>query len=692
MKLKKYYEDDAWELIEDYFDKIHESLLKANIKGEERQRVTSDLQSHVQMKADEIFDKKGVVTYTDVLEIMGEVGSPAEIAQSYVQDDEAIAISEEELLSTKGGVEIKEVEKPISGMINQLDEEHEELIPSTVEFNKKWEKRLLAWRFIQVLVFTYPWLSLTSNWGWYWYQASNFLVGYYDNRLNTLSVYLLFVFLSALLEYYYFPKNVFSRLNRQFSHQRLSVVIFRYGFLSTLALFVSFPPSIAYIGLITVGAAIFLNHERMINTDFFKHVKRKMENNWLIKSKNGNLIVNWSLTNLLIATVGVYAGLMMLLLVALISAVMRSPENLILFYCFTFLGMILAMSILLLNIRINQKLNQPMVFPQEVDIIVWSFRWFLAVFIVIATTTISTWNVVIWGVLILLPLLAMEQVFTSMVKKETSLECNLGKTLEVAYNELKIIGNPIWPTRNMFNRDKAIASPVIQDLTPEKLTTSKPIYVKASKAKTVQYIPSATPSKMDTTSEQPVITSDPLQKSSPLVSFIEEIISVYVKLIILAFKLAFLSLVIVFVGLISWVSWNQGNIQDWYFYSLLSQYLAYTIIYTSLTLIISSYKLYSKSNTIKHRFWPIYYWLLTLASWFMIGITYYVANPIPYVSGGVLTVLILILASPFIIVQLVSSKRILFRNGNINSEDNSVINKPETPQVIYVKNPVSNES
>ncbi|MFW9994778.1 MAG: hypothetical protein ACFFD4_22240 [Candidatus Odinarchaeota archaeon] len=691
MTLRKDYENDAWELLEDYFDKIRDSLLKASIKGETRQRVVTDLRSHVQMKADEIIARKDMVSYNDVLEIMAELGSPEEIASSYAQDLESVqVISTKDLYSPKNLVseEVTEAretgkgETPFQGKVSPVYHDVKQVEPESNLFTVL-KTGLITWRVFQVIVFTFPWFLLDHIVFRYivspYWTSSEYLTYLSFNTLQYIGfLYLLFV----VVEHNVIRTVIIPRMGNFTGDQRTSTAVYRYGVFSTLVL------PVALHAIVNVSAflvsvillVIVLSCEKTLGTDFAKHAEWKLKSGLQAYLEGNGKKARSFIFSFLMSSIAIYT-----VLITILTFQMPLSIGLAAFFGLFILGVsgyLFSVIILYLNIWFNSSNEQKTfkVYSIEISSIVWAFRWFVAIMFIMVMSTISIYtNILAWlfcAFIAGISLLFLERQFTNSVRKNTGLDYSLSKDVTkflVKLNILPVVSTPVNPppvSAGAEERPIPWKATTIKETEPYPVPSDKAkIIVNQAPVQTAAAIPSphSTPAVeknyqrefVSTKGIEPIASHPKSGEGSTFLSYAWDIIVLYLKVAIVGiFLLHFL------------VDVNYEPYGD--------RAIVVSALYTLLVLIISSYKLYSLSNK-EYKVKPYYYWLLSFISWVMIfGVawmieTFTVGSPyyIDIYSGEALTV-ILLFASPFILIQLASSKKLIFGRRISESEKNRI--------------------
>ncbi|MFW9994780.1 MAG: hypothetical protein ACFFD4_22250 [Candidatus Odinarchaeota archaeon] len=658
MTLKKYYENDAWEVLEQYYDRIRDYLLRANIKGEERQRVINELMGHVQMKADEIIEKKDTVSYADVLEIMKELGSPVEIANAYAQDEDNLATTPEELLAEKKVVSGEQLsvtdqegivsEPAMKIPVDHRDDHPRELAGPTSGYNTVLEVLLLLWRLFQVMAFLTPWIflgsmlvSFTEWYGvydrditWVTWSSSYYLSDY-------LQHYLAFLLLFVVIEHYMIREYIIPRIQSPSSHQQLATAVYRFGILSTAVLYVlmAMHSQVAFF-YVTAGLIVLFINETLASTGLKEYVHQHIR---ALRSKGSSKQKEYSkqiLLNLFFTIVISYGSLIILLGMLFrdspfIGFAMIGNIPLAI-YSYLFAGTAIVFFLLFLEISITSKISTDRVYPVEISTIVWAFRLFLAALIVLSLAYPGQYDVFLWTSCVVIPMFFIENIFTKTIVKLTDLDFTLTSSIRNGTNELRLIASSL---KSAFNQKYGRIT-IIESTLDTTISTNAVMSSNAANAAHVGEINSNTPvgvtdyrySQVPARGYSPDPVAELLPQKSVFVSFIRDSIFLYVKVAILFLFLP--------------VLYYAANFWDYYADQPYSGEPA--IAYIIFILLLSSYKLYSLSKRIsfngsKKPGLPYYYWLLTALSWILLGYMY----PL------------LIFVFPFVLLQVTSSIKLV---------------------------------
>ncbi|MHA2298948.1 MAG: hypothetical protein ACXAEU_21870 [Candidatus Hodarchaeales archaeon] len=640
MTLRKDYENDAWEALEDYFDKIYVNLLKANIKGEERQRVIAELRGHVQLKADEILACKDIVSFSDVLDIMSELGSPVEIAESCDQ------VGKENLVTPRDELLTESKSLKTSGITDYPAHVHLATVSKSRGLNDVLEISLLAWRFIQVIFFILPWFFLRYNFVIY---ETNYDLGgwsyewFYYYFTTYFSEYFVFLFLFVVLEHYIIRNYIFPRMRRPSIHQSISIVVFRFALLSNIALLVLTYVNVAVGLIITVGVGILLVNEAFTDSALRRHVMLKTRDAISIYSNIGKIKGLFFLFNLILSSLVVYIGLTALLAYSFFF-VAKSPVITLIMIS---LGTLFTFSVLLLNMKLNRWISQEVAIPVEINSIVWAFRLFLAVSFVITFnypnfSDNNTFTGLFW---LILPLILLENIFTKIIMRLTDVNFSLSVEIKKTFDGLNKILLPLSSSMKQHYEEKVVKRHVTDlDITIEPVENYKEILEDVGQ-------------KAIPTTSNVVSTSIHKKswKESTLVAFIWDITIIYCKAVYL----------FLFLLLVGQLPYSYG-----YYFDPTG-----FILYTISALFLSSYKLYSLSKNLKFMdiAYPYYYWSVTIVSWIMI----------------IFFLPMIILAFPFIAVQITSSIKIYnhVKNSDINYA--TVLDNDIDQDLIIEKKPVA---
>lgn len=95
--LKERYELDAWNMISDYLKNLNNELLKAKVNSEKAREIVNDIASHIYYRADDYFEINGIIAYDNVLIVLNEIGTPIDIASTFIQNPEVLTSLEDPL-------------------------------------------------------------------------------------------------------------------------------------------------------------------------------------------------------------------------------------------------------------------------------------------------------------------------------------------------------------------------------------------------------------------------------------------------------------------------------------------------------------------------------------------------------------------------------------------------------------------
>ncbi|MHA1448816.1 MAG: HAAS signaling domain-containing protein [Candidatus Hodarchaeales archaeon] len=614
--MKRDYENDAWEMLEDYFDRIRAELIKANIKGDERRQVITDLRSHIQMKADEVLEHHDIVNYADILEFIGELGSPSEIAESYGHDmDNAKAKNIEELL----------VEKKLSSEFVPPVNESEYDKPQTAtppeaslsSGNQKSiiiELCLLSLRIFQVIIFTQPWFQLAMfSYNISWLGVRNLysnLYVYEGNVLNFYIPYILTVFILIMVEQYIVREILISRSYNPEIQEKSSILLFRFALLSNLVVFFILPSSFSILFYALIGTVLLLVNEAMTDSPLRTFLLKRITECYREITSNDTKYGMLILADLLLFYVGIYivAVFYMNIIVPLIWSF--TEYNLwISVLEAIMIGLFLACIALIIKLIFNSYFTYSLEKIEIVNII-WAFRFILASIFVVS------WRMDLSIVLIALPLLFTEHIFTKIVTAVTKLDFTLWQEAMAAYTSVI----RLFSLSGGLESNKDNLSATTQSLIPDQNTASQPI----SKAQLGE-------------------------KDSHLMEFIKKIAFVYLKVsVAFLFIMASYSLEIII----------RDYYNDYYYY-IDSSSLFGTIIML-IFMLVSTYKLFTKTTTNPEKpERPWFYWMMMIFSWILLFQITIIASMI----NGTNFFLIWFLSLPFLLIQVSSTYSLLFK-GN----------------------------
>jgi len=682
MTLRKMYENDAWVLLEDYFDQIRDHLTKTDVKGEERQRVINELRSHVQLKADEIVDQKGIVSYAGVLEIMGELGSPVEIASSYSQDDDtASSVAETGTLSPVKvviGKKVLERELSLSPVVNPAAAKDNVNARSSPVPAKTRTMTDLAWMVFQLAVFSIPlmiFLHITVDtfyyydWmdRWYNYHLQPFYITY-PTLLDYLNYFLPGMIIIFLIPFY----SIIFLGNKLIPNK--SRKILNYGLLSTMTLFiVSMPVMFLTAGLpailLFILSVIMLAIERAGNNSLVRHFYWRVETG-LRDYVEGNYASGMkSIVNIFITSLVACTGMIIILSINLFNNEMHQmPFYFLYVYAGSLAGLVLIAAVLLLNIYLNTSNGKTTIYSLEISMMTGLFRWFLALIITIPTITsipffyisgpyfqpvLIILTFIGWLVLVLLPVLLIEMLLIKLIRKTTGIECDsvLSMIKNFVDTRLRSLTGSLEdhsPTSEVVELQSIpswkLSHPPVENKTGANITGKK-------QQITVQQDPvirEKTIVDRDQHGKQPPVIRPSFDfsklilswKESTTLSFIKDIVLLYLKVTVLVLFLLFV-----------YIYAESGRQVDFSY-----DVVVIALIYSALVFIISSYKLYSLSRKQEHSR-PWYYWLLVILSWIMMLIVSLINQTITdygefyYSSGRDYFIALIFIASPFIIIQ-----------------------------------------
>ncbi|MHA2298946.1 MAG: hypothetical protein ACXAEU_21880 [Candidatus Hodarchaeales archaeon] len=693
MTLKKYYNDDAWEVLEDYFDKIRDSLFKVNIKGEERQQVISDLRSHVQLKADETIEKNGIVSYNDVLEIMAELGSPQEITGSYgLEDDERTVTPRKKPVSLKKSISSKIPIKPAtigdeSTVIATISSASRDYLAKTAGMataNRTAFMKLMimTWRSFQVIIFSFPWFLLVGviqtfkqfNIDSFYGNRDSIIFWLHDGSFTAFLQYQSMSFFFIVFLYLVFivvelaviRSMITSRLGDFSAHQRVTLLVYRYGLFSTLVLLVTYFSAIYtifsfYMAILII---VLLLIERTIDSNLARYMTWRIKNGLHAYLDGNSKDIFRSIFSLLLVTVLIYMGLVIVLSIQLMNYIfyIRVEANMPGLYLAAIIGFIYTSIILFLVLWLNNDKGVLKAHSMEINAVIWAFRWFLLVTLIIATyasslpPNIFAWF--LWMVIFVLPLLLLEKVFIKMTRKLTGIDHSSVIDTIKSFIDSKLL-LIVDSTSVPQSSDESVE---VQPVT--RIDKSRGEFADEIKKK---------PSTLNSgISEQfqvqksfrgPEIDFEKLKfwKGSTILAFFRDIIFIYIKI-------TFVVVFSVFIVL-------MANYTEYTTPSL--DIIVVAICYTTLVFLMSSYKLYSFSRRYD-RSNPYFYWLLTVISWLMMLVIPRFVELLTIYSSfyrnitfGESLIILSLIASPFILIQLNSSKNIIFIT-NKETNENSV--------------------
>jgi len=515
--------------------------------------------------------------------------------------------------------------------------------------------KVSLWKIIQLAIFTATWIEfffLAGQIQSYKYYLS--LVVTHNNYQfsgHLVNLQNLSVTISALLALLYlFILTVNVRIP-ELQSENQSIV--HYGLLSTMALFTILIPFIRF-NLILIIIPVFLvimmlAIEGNTSNSLVRHFT------WRIKASlmdyyEGRPVRIRSFVSTYTMISAIFASSMIILLVYLDMNILEITTQLTFFICLL-AGLLLTTAAILLDIWINGENDKLKIFNDEIRMTVGIFRWFLLTLVMIESTIIITSDtltidsILTLLFLVYLPALVVELLFTRLIRMTTNTENHTISILILVY---------VLAGMRLF-------ADFLEIYLPEDK-------VSEVQSKTSKLMANKRVKEISSPSEE-----NPLPAERSLVSFSY----VYIlpkEMAIIAVKIVFLAM---FMMIFKFYLVDRFTFSHFYTIDGLLFFVILLHVYSAL--IISSYKLHniSKSND-HHIMQPVYYLLLTLVSWVAILVTIFtfeIGHYRVYCSTSsilgyclpsvqdliIIQSLIVITSLPFIIIQLVSGKKILFK-------------------------------